>query len=239
MFTSKVLIWDLPTRIFHWLLTVGLVACFAFAEFSTEHSYWFSAHIMIGIVLGLMLVLRVGWGIIGSRYARFGSFLYGPSAVLSYLRGAVTGKEHRYIGHNPGSAYAIFVMLILLGMVVVTGLMMSGGGEAAEELHEISSYALLAIIAVHIVGVAWYSLRQGENLTLSMFTGIKVGEPGDAIPSSRPISAVIFVVVIGYVTVSLFQNYDHAKRQTKLPFVNTVVSLGEFETGEAKGHDDD
>jgi len=207
MSTSQVLVWDLPTRIFHWLLTAGLVASFAFAEFSGEHSAWFSAHMIIGIVLGLMLVLRVGWGIVGSRYARFGSFLYGPSAVLSYVRGAFTGKEHRSIGHNPGSAYAIFAMLILLGAVVVTGLMMSGGGEAAEELHEISSYALVAVIVAHIVGVVWYSVRQRENLTLSMFTGTKAGEPSDAIPSSRPISAIVFIAVIGYVTVSLFQNY--------------------------------
>ena len=83
MSKSQVLVWDLPTRIFHWLLTVGLVASFAFAECSGEHSPWFSAHMIIGIVLGLMLVLRVGWGIVGNSYARFGSFLYGPSALLS------------------------------------------------------------------------------------------------------------------------------------------------------------
>lgn len=115
------------------------------------------------------------------------------------------------MGHNPGSSYGIFAMLILLGMAVVTGLMMSGGNEAAEELHAASSYLLLAVVGVHLIGVAWYAVRHRENITLSMITGTKVGESADAIPSSRPIAALLFVAVVGIVTVGLFQNYDRAK----------------------------
>ena len=114
----------------------------------------------------------------------------------------------QYVGHNPGSSYGIFAMLILLGMAVVTGLMMSGGNEAAEELHAASSYALVAVVAVHLIGVVWYSVRHRENITLSMITGTKAGEPDDAIPSSRPIAALVFVAVVGIVTVGLFQNFD-------------------------------
>ena len=93
MSTSRILVWDLPTRLFHWLLTVGLVACFAFAQFSDEHSPWFMIHMILGIVLGLMVVMRVVWGVVGSRYARFGSFLFSPSKVLSYVQGAFTAQE--------------------------------------------------------------------------------------------------------------------------------------------------
>ncbi len=226
---SRILVWDLPTRLFHWLLTVGLVVCFAFAEFSGEHSRWFAAHMLIGIVLGLMVVMRVVWGIAGSRYARFDSFLFSPLKVLSYVQGAFTAQGRQYVGHNPGSSYAIFAMLFLLGTAVVTGLMMSGGGEAAEELHAASSYALVAVVAVHIVGVVWYSVRHRENITLSMITGTKLGEPADAIPSSRPISALVFVALVGFVTASLFLNYDRSKGQTKFPFLNTAIPLGEVE----------
>ncbi len=227
MTASRILVWDLPTRVFHWLLSAGLAATIVFAEFTEEESSWFQAHMILGVVLGLMLVFRIGWGIVGSRYARFGSFLFGPRDLWNYLRGAFTGNDHRFVGHNPGSAYGILVMLFLLGTVVVTGLAMSGGNEAVEELHEIAAYALMAVIVIHIVGVMWYSVRHRENLTLSMFTGSKMGEPNDAISSSRPISALVFVALVVYVTLSLFQNYDQTKHQTRLPFVNTLVTLGE------------
>lgn len=236
MSKSRILVWDRPTRLFHWFITVGLVACFAFAQLSDEHSSGFMTHMILGIVLGLMLAMRVVWGFVGSRYARFDSFLFSPAKVLSYIRGAFTGQERQYVGHNPSSSYGIFAMLILLGTAVATGLMMSGGNEAAEELHAASSYLLLAVVGVHLIGVVWYSVRHRENITLSMITGTKVGESADAIPSSRPIAALLFVAVVGIVTVGLFQNYDRAKGQTKLPFLNTVIPLGEVENG--GGHDD-
>ena len=104
MSTSRILVWDLPTRLFHWFVTVGLVACFAFAEFSGEHSPGFMIHMILGIVLGLMVAMRVVWGFVGSRYALFDSFLFSPAKVLSYIRGAFTGQERQYVGHNPGSS---------------------------------------------------------------------------------------------------------------------------------------
>lgn len=236
MSRSRILVWDLPTRLFHWFLTVGLVACFSFALFADEHSLWFMTHMILGVVLGLMVVLRVVWGFVGSRYARFHSFLFSPASVLQYIQGAFSPKGLQYVGHNPGSSYAIFGMLFLLGTAVVTGLMMSGGNEAGEELHAVSSYALIAVVVVHIIGVVWYSVRYQENITLSMFTGTKAGESADAIPSSRPIAAMVFVAVVGILTVGLFQNFDRTKGQTKLPFLRTVIQLGEIEGGE--GDDD-
>lgn len=236
MSKSRILVWDLPTRLFHWLMTVGLVACFAFVQFSGEHSPWFMAHMILEIVLGLMVGMRVVWGVVGSRYARFDSFLFSPAQVLSYIRGAFTGQERQYVEHNPGSSYGIFAMLILLGTAVVTGVMMSGGNEAAEELHAASSYALVAVVAVHIIGVIWYSVRHQENITLSMITGTKAGEPADAIPSSRPIVALVFVAAVGIVTVGLFHNFDSTKGQTALPFLNMIIPLGEAEDGGS--HDD-
>jgi cytochrome b len=237
MSNSRILIWDLPTRLFHWLLTVGLVTCFAIAQFSDEDSAWFAVHMIIGIVVGFMVVLRVVWGFVGSKYARFGSFLYSPLRVLNYMRGAFTGAEQRHLGHNPSSSYAIFAMLFLTCMAVFTGLMMSFGLEAGEELHEALSYALAAVVAVHVLGVVWYSARQRENITLSMITGTKAGDPDAAIPSSHPIVGVVFLVAVIVITGGLLKNYDQASGQTKLPFLNTVIPLGEGEEGGAVGDD--
>mgnify|MGYP000449590781 CR=1 FL=1 len=86
---AKVLIWDLPTRLIHWLLTFGFLACFGIAQFAGEHSAWFPIHMILGISLGIIVVLRVAWGFTGTRYARFGSFLYSPSALYEYMKGTL------------------------------------------------------------------------------------------------------------------------------------------------------
>jgi cytochrome b len=237
MSSNTILVWDLPTRLFHWLLTVGLAACFAITQFSGEDSAWFAVHMIIGIVLGFMVILRVVWGLLGSKYARFGAFIYSPFRVLSYLRSAFSGSGQRYVGHNPGSSYAIFTMLILTGMAVLTGLMMSFGMEVGEELHEASSYALLGVVAVHMVGVLLYSPRHRENISLSMITGTKVGDRNESIPSSQPITGIEFLMAVAVITGGLLRNYDQSSRQTRLPFVNTIVPLGEGADGIGAGDD--
>lgn len=226
---SKVLVWDLPIRLFHGLLTVGFVACISIALFAGERSPWFPVHMLLGLVLGAAVVLRVIWGLVGSRYARIDELLFSPAALWKYLKGAISSTEPRYVGHNPGSSYAIIAMLFLVGVVVTTGLLMSSGSEAAEEVHSVSAYLLLAMVFVHIIGVAWHTIRHRENIAFSMITGRKEGRPADAIHSRHPLAAIVFVAVVGFLGVGLFRNYDEAKCQTRLPFVGTVVQLGEEE----------
>ena len=116
--------------------------------------------------------------------------------------------------------------------------MISNGNEAGEELHEIASYLLMAVVAVHIVGVVWYSLRHKENITSSMITGCKEASPDDAIKSSRPIVGIVFLLLISFLTVRLFQNYDRATRMTTFPGLGITIPLGESEGSEGGGGDD-
>jgi cytochrome b len=104
----RVLIWDLPTRIFHWLLTIGFFVSAAVSVLADEDSPLFSAHMILGIVLGVMVVLRIVWGFVGTRHARFTSFLFSPVSLMRYVLGALKSSEPRSIGHNAGSSYAIF-----------------------------------------------------------------------------------------------------------------------------------
>ncbi|HMO85308.1 MAG TPA: cytochrome b/b6 domain-containing protein [Lacipirellulaceae bacterium] len=224
---SKVLIWDLPTRLIHWLLTVGFFVCFGIAQFAGEHSRWFVVHMLLGLALGIVVLLRLLWGIIGSRYARFGSFLYGPAEVWAYLRGAFTARAPRFVGHNPGSAYATYAILLLIGLLVVTGLLMSNGSEWAEEVHAPAAYALCLVVAIHIVGVLWHTWRHRENLALTMISGWKEAAPADAIDSARPVSAIVLAALIAAATVGLLRNYDRERGQTKLPLVNAWIHVGE------------
>ena len=110
---SKILVWDLPARVFHVLFGAGLITAFVIAQFAGEHSRLFPYHMVLGIVLGIMLVLRVVWGFVGTKYSRFGSLLFGPKALLQYLKSALTSRGQHYTAHNPGSSYAILAMLSL------------------------------------------------------------------------------------------------------------------------------
>ena len=226
---SKILVWDLPARVFHVLFGAGLITAFVIAQFAGEHSRLFPYHMVLGIVLGIMLVLRVVWGFVGTKYSRFESLLFGPKTLLQYLKSALTSRGQHYTAHNPGSSYAILAMLILTGVVVATGLLMSTGSEAAEELHVPAVYALMAVAVVHVLGVLWHTIRQRENISRSMITGFREGDPSEAIPSSRPLTAVVFVALIAFLAVGLIRNYDKARDETRLPLVGIAIHLGEGE----------
>ncbi len=103
----RVLIWDLPTRLFHWLFAFGFGIAAMLALGLGEDSRLFPYHAIIGLTLAAMVVMRILWGVIGSRYARFGSFLFKPSDVARYMGGVLTGRGRRHAGHNPGSAYLV------------------------------------------------------------------------------------------------------------------------------------
>lgn len=227
---SKALVWDYPTRLFHWALTVGFAIAFAIAVLAGHRSAWFPVHMILGLALGVVAVLRIIWGFVGTRYARFGSLLFAPTALAGYLRGAVTGQAPRFAGHNPGSAYATFAILALTLITAGTGLLMSRDVEAAEELHELAAYALAAVAVVHIAGVAWHSWRHRENLAASMVTGAKETEGADEeIASPRPVAGIVFALIIATATVGLFRNYDQQRHETKLPLLGTPIHLGEEE----------
>lgn len=242
---NPVLIWDLPTRLFHWLLSAGFIAAAVIALAMGEHSPLFPYHAIIGLTIALMVVLRVVWGIVGTRYARFGSFIFGPAAVIEYMKGALIGGGRRHLGHNPGSAVAIFALLALVLALAVTGFMMGRGNEAIKEVHEILAWATVGVVVVHVLGVAFHTVRHRENITASMIHGRKHGEPADAIASARPIVAVLFLIVAGGWAVGLLRNYDPATQATTLPLLGTPLQLGENEGGEGGGgeqrqrHDED
>lgn len=235
---TPTLVWDLPTRLIHWLLAAGFVAAAWISLGLGEHSPLFPYHAVIGLTLAVVVAFRLVWGLIGTRHARFGSFVYGPGAVLAYLKGAVLGGGKRYIGHNPGSAYAIFAMLALLVALAVTGIMLGRGNESAKEVHELCTYALLGVAGVHVVGVILHSARHRENITAGMVNGRKRADVADGIASARPLAAAVLLVVTGAWAYGLIRNADASMQTTKLPLLGTTLRLGEDEAGSAGNHDE-
>lgn len=227
--TYRVLVWDLPTRLFHWLFAGGFIVAAALALLTDEHGPLFPFHALFGLIVALMVVLRVVWGFAGTRHARFTSFAFGPGALLKYLRGALSGDGIRYAGHNPGAAWAIFGILSISIGLTITGIMIGQGKESVEDLHEFLAYAMMAVVVVHIMGVLFHTIRHRENIIASMLHGRKDARAQEAISSSRPIAAAVFLILVSLWTSGLYANYDAVAHSTRLPLIGVPLQLGEVE----------
>lgn len=167
-------VWDVPTRVFHW--TMVLSFCGAFL--TTESERYRDIHVMLGYTMLGLIAFRLLWGFIGTRYARFGSFLFTPGEVFTYVSDLAKGKARHFVGHNPAGSVAIWLLLLLAIGSGVSGVLLFQdiGGDAMEELHEVLSFGMLAIVAVHVAGVAVSSVLHRENLLRAMITGTKGGD---------------------------------------------------------------
>lgn len=175
-------VWDLPLRIFHWLLVAGF-----FVAYLTEEDL-LDVHVWAGyLVLGL-LIFRLLWGFVGNDYARFSSFLCSPIRSCVYVKDAIALKSRRYLGHNPAGAGMIVMLIISLFMTVSSGLAVyaadqnlgplagmvgSSQEELWEEAHEIAANFTLLLVFLHVVGVAFESVIHSENLVKAMWNGYK------------------------------------------------------------------
>ncbi len=193
--TNKpVLVWDLPVRLFHWML----VASFAGAWLTAESERWRDVHILLGYTAFVLIAFRIVWGFIGSRHARFADFAAGPSRVAKYLVSLVRPAPERHIGHNPAGGWAIFALLGLMLLTVITGYMNYEGlgGRSLEDIHEVAANALMFVAAVHVAGVMVSSFLHRENLIRSMITGMKNGLASDGISRPRRIAAAVLLVMV-------------------------------------------
>lgn len=227
---KKFLIWDVPTRFFHWAFTASVSLSFIFALAVEKHSPLFQLHMLFGLVAAFLLVLRIALGLFGSRHSRFTSFPVSPAAILGYFTGIVSGQAKRFAGHNPGSALATLAMLALVPVVVLTGAL--GGGKQFEDVHEAVAYVLLGVIGAHLLGLVLHTWRHRENIAFAMIDGKKATTPEDAIASSHPLwGAALGVVAVAWVA-GLFANHDSQSATVRLPVVGTVIQLRENERGE-------
>ena len=179
----KVPIWDLPTRLFHWMLA-GLVGF----SWWTAETHRDDLHIWSGMAILTLLIFRILWGFVGSSTARFANFVRGPRAVFGYLRGDWKG-----VGHNPLGAISVVALLGLLMVQVGLGLISSDDDGLVEgplaplvsyatndwavDMHEDLFNVLLAFIGLHLAAILFYRMR-GKGLIGPMVTGKGAAEPG-------------------------------------------------------------
>ena len=193
---SKKLIWDLPIRIVHWLLTVLIFGSW----YTVSVTGNMEAHMLIGQTILCLLIFRVVWGFVGTRYAKFSSFVFGPRAIIAYARTILSRSGGGYAGHNPLGFLAVFAMLLLIGIQVTTGLFATDGdfyegplnnlvsgrtGREITDIHYANFNVLAIMIGIHIAAIVFYLLYKRENLIWPMFTGTKTGDALEAIGGSK------------------------------------------------------
>ena len=194
---GRILVWDAPVRVFHWLIAL----CFAGAYLSAEHEAWRLVHVTLGDTTAGLVTFRLLWGVVGTRHARFSAFVRGPRAVMAYLRGMLGGHAEHHTGHNPAGAIAIVALLGLALAVTASGWATYDdiGGKWLEEVHEAAANIMLGVVGIHIAGVLLGSWLHRENLIAAMITGRKTGRSGDGVRSAwRSVGILMLAAVLGF-----------------------------------------
>jgi cytochrome b len=193
---KKIRVWDLPVRLFHWLLVVLIAVSIITQEIGGNAMDW---HFRAGYAVLTLIAFRLVWGLVGTRYARFSDFIHGPSPIIAYLRGSDAGSGEKYHGHNPVGSLSVFALLGVILIQAVSGLF--ANDDIASEgplvkfiskdlsdrftwFHtEVSAWVIYFLIGLHILAIAYYYVAKKKDLVTPMFTGDKEID-GDA-PSAN------------------------------------------------------
>ena len=205
-------VWDLPTRLFHWVLALAVVGSVVTAKIGGNATVW---HFRLGyLVLGLLL-FRLVWGVVGGHWSRFATFVRGPGTVLRYLRGQTRPGEHLDVGHNPLGAGSVLALLTILAVQVGTGLVAddeiasvgplnrfvdTATGLAATGWHKTGGqWIIIGLVVLHIAAIVFYKVRHGKDLVGPMVRGDKQlaeDAPASADDMRTRLKAVVIIAVI-------------------------------------------
>lgn len=164
-------VWDRPVRLLHWALVASVGLAWATTEWAVG---W---HQPLGWAALAIVAVRIAWGFVGSRHARFAQFVRGPRATFGYAAAALRGSEPRHVGHNPLGAWMVLALMAVVGALALTGWLYTTdrffGDATVERLHVALAWAIVVMVALHVAGVAIASRRHHENLVAAMAHGCK------------------------------------------------------------------
>ena len=185
---NTIKVWDPFVRLFHWTLVLSF-----FIAYITEEDF-LGIHSFAGYAVLTLLVLRIIWGLVGTRHARFSDFIYSPATIKQFIKDTFSFRAKRYIGHNPAGGAMIIFMIISLLITTLTGIAVYGieeqagplaswftlhdtfWGEAFEEVHEFFANFSVLLILIHVTGVIFESFIHKENLVKAMIDGKKASQ---------------------------------------------------------------
>jgi cytochrome b len=215
MTNDKRLVWDLPLRLFHWLLVTSMIASYVTAKLGFDWMQW---HFYLGYGTIGLLVFRILWGFFGPKHARFGSFIRNPAAIWLYMKSLLHRDSVRTIGHNPVGGLMVILMLVLVAVQATTGLfttddvvwagpynpsVSSSTASTLSSIHSINFNIILGVVCLHIAAIVFYGLYKRQNLVVPMLHGhlpSTLVPQREAISSSQLIKAVVVsLVAAGFV----------------------------------------
>jgi cytochrome b len=209
----KTRVWDLPTRLFHWLLAFLVIALIVSAHIGGNAMEW---HFRFGYAVLSLLAFRILWGFVGGYWSRFARFFYGPATAWRYFRGRSRPDEFHDVGHNPLGSFSVYALLIVLVVQVVSGLVSddeiassgplvrfvsSGLSSKASAWHaDVGQWLIIALAALHVLAVLFYVVVKHKQLIGPMISGDKT-LPADVPPSldgwpRRGLALVLFVACV-------------------------------------------
>jgi cytochrome b len=223
---DKHLVYDLPTRLFHWLFAGIFLSSFAIVQFVEDDTSLFNYHSLLGLVLFFLVLLRFSWGFLGTKYARFSSYTLSPRKLFSYLKGIILNKKTFWPGHNPASSYAALLMMVFALALGVSGYLMTSNPnlkESIEDYHGFFANGFMVIAVVHVLGLFVHVCQHRDFSALSMIHGKKkVVDRSECIYSSKKWHGALLVFFTGVFSLYLFLNYSSEKRELNF-FSRTLV----------------
>jgi cytochrome b len=209
-------VWDIPVRVFHWLLVALIVVSFTTAQIGGNAM---RIHELSGFSILALVLFRVLWGIFGSTYARFSDFVRHPRQAIEYARSLRRGRSAFYAGHNPLGGWMVVALLLCLLVQTATGLfanddVMTEGplfdwvskrtSDILSRIHEVNVYVLLALITLHVAAALYYLWGKRENLILPLFTGRKQVREAQDVPASRDAPLWLALVLVAVCAVGVY-----------------------------------
>ncbi len=207
---SLLRVWDLPTRLFHWLIVFLLAVSFVTADMGGNAMTW---HMRAGYAILGLLLFRIAWGIFGGETARFSSFVRGPSAVVQYARDLLKKDSASHLGHNPLGGWSIIAMMAALLVQAGTGLFASDDifiegplypwvskatSDLLTRIHRFNPWVIVALVTIHVLAVFFYLVYKRENLIGPMITGRKRWTAGHAEPPAGSLTtAAVIAGIVG------------------------------------------
>jgi cytochrome b len=193
---QSILVWDIPTRIFHWLLVI----CFAGAWLTSESERLQMIHYAFGYLACALVLFRLIWGVVGTRYARFAQFLKGPAEMMKHAKGLLSSHSHRTVGHNSVGGIVMVGLMLFILLIGLTGYFSVKEflGDLMGEAHEAIASLALAVVVIHITAAIIMSVLQKENLVKAMVTGKKRGLPEQAIRFPQYLIGILLILGSSY-----------------------------------------
>ncbi len=222
----RVRVYDLPLRIFHWGFALTCVTSWFLASYADSDGMLYPWHMILGVLSAWLILWRVIWGAVGSRYSRFRSFDLAPRQLINYFMHIAKGRAGRTPGHNPASSWATLVFLFSVLGLGLTGVLKGLGREDLgpvdlEELHVFLADVFIVTVVAHILGIAVHMLRYRDGIALSMLHGKKdaLGEASFAQVTDSPrhgFAAAIGVLLAILGIIALVRSYDPQAGTLKL-----------------------